>query len=82
MLSNQSANSTDFNVLGFFNSIQSLQHQAAAENIYDLLKAVETAFEVLPPSKLGDTFLTLHEVMECEMDLNCDNNCKMLHLKK
>ncbi len=84
VLCNQPANSPDFNVLdlGLFNAIQSLLHQAAAENIDDLLKAVETALEELHPSKLGDTFVTLQKVMECVMDFDGGNDYKIPHLKK
>ncbi len=84
VLYNQPANSPDFNFLdlGFFNAIQSLQHQAAAGNIDDLLKAAETEFEELHPSKLGDTFLTLQKVIKCVMDFNGGNDYKIPHLKK
>ncbi len=69
-------------ILGFFNAIQSLQRQSAAEDIDDLMKAGETAFEELHPSKLGDTFLTLQNVMECVMDFNGGNDYKIPHLNK
>ncbi len=84
VLCNQPANSPDFNVLdlGFFNAIHSLQHQAAAENIGDLLKAVETALGEIHPRKLGDIFLTLQKVMECVMDFNGGNDYKIPHLIK
>ena len=81
---NQPANSPDFNVLdlGFFNAIQSLQHQIAPTSIEELVTAVETAFRQLEPSKLNDCFLTLQSVMECTMACDGGNSYRLPHLKK
>ncbi|KAF0702042.1 hypothetical protein AaE_016165 [Aphanomyces astaci] len=70
-LTAQPAMSPDFNVLdlGFFNAIQSLQHQTAVRTIYELIASVQ------------DTFLTW-QVMEEAFKLEGDNVYKLSHLKK
>ena len=56
----QPPNSPDMNVLdlGFFNAIQSLQHQRAPKNVDDLIDVVEKAFHDLDVKKLNYVFLT------------------------
>ncbi|KAF0748044.1 hypothetical protein AaE_007495 [Aphanomyces astaci] len=80
----QPAQSPDFNVLdlGFFNAIQSLQHQTTARTIDDLIKCVEDAFENLAWRVLDKTFMTLQKVMEEAMRSSGDNVYKLPHLKK
>ncbi len=46
------------------------------------MKAVETTFKELHPSKLGYTFLTRQKKMECGMDLNGDNDYDIPHLNE
>ncbi len=48
-------------IFGVSTAIQSLQNQAAAHNIYDLLTAVETALEEPHPSKFWRHFLDAAE---------------------
>ncbi|KAF0726999.1 hypothetical protein Ae201684P_015801 [Aphanomyces euteiches] len=81
---NQPANSPDFNVLvlGFFNSIQSLQYQKTTRTIEEVILAVEDAFRELPSSSLSKNFLTLQKVMEISMSLEGDNNYKLPHMRK
>ena len=57
----QPPNSPDMNILdlGYFNDIQSLQHQAAPRNIDELVSAVHQSVDGLHWSKLNDIFLTL-----------------------
>ncbi|KAF0709304.1 Aste57867_5993 [Aphanomyces stellatus] len=81
---NQPPNSPDYNVLdlGFFNSIQSLQHQKSNINIDELISAVETSFYELPVETLSKTFITLQKVMELSMEVHRSNNYKLPHLQK
>ena len=48
-MTNQPLTSLDFNVLdlGFFNTIQSLQHKEAPTTVDDLIKAVEDLFNAI-----------------------------------
>ena len=64
-LSNQPPNSPDFNILdlGFFNSIQDLQHQYTPKNIDDLVEINEGAFADLDSMKLNYVFLSYHLAM-------------------
>ncbi|XP_057518355.1 uncharacterized protein LOC130799246 [Amaranthus tricolor] len=57
----QPPNSPDMNVLdlGFFRSIQSLQHQKSAYNYAQLVNAVTTAFDNLTPNALKNVWITL-----------------------
>jgi hypothetical protein len=81
---NQPANSPDFNVLdlGFFNSIQSLQHQKSTRSIEELIGAVESAFLELNFDTLSKTFITLQNVMEKALEMKGGNNYKLPHLGK
>ncbi|KAF0735363.1 hypothetical protein Ae201684P_022447 [Aphanomyces euteiches] len=83
-LRNQPPNSPDFNVLdlGFFNAIQSLQHQSTPSNIDELIGAVLHAFDELPHETLGRTFVTLQKVLEISIRMECSNGYKLPHLKK
>ena len=62
----QPPNSPDLNVLGlgYFNSIQSLQHKKVPRSIDDLVKAVTDSFVELHPDKLDNVFLSLQMAME------------------
>ncbi|KAF0701538.1 Aste57867_8012 [Aphanomyces stellatus] len=83
-VSNQPPNSPDFNVLdlGYFNSIQSLQHQKSTKTREELIGAVQSAFDELPISNLAKTFLTLQKVMEKSLENHGGNNYKFPHMSK
>ena len=74
-------NSPDLNVLdlGFFNSIQTLQHEKAATNIDELVAAVEEAYWEQDPETVNNIFLTQQKVMECVMKSEGKNNYKLPH---
>ena len=60
----QPANSPDLNILdlGFFNSIQSIQHTHSPQNITEMIEVVEHAFYVEEKKEiLNDVFLTLQK---------------------
>ncbi|KAF0685303.1 Aste57867_22778 [Aphanomyces stellatus] len=83
-MTNQPANSTDFNVLdlGFFNAIQSLQQKKQSKSIDELISIVEEAYYELPSETLGKTFVTLQKVMELAMHDSGGNNYKLPHMRK
>jgi len=83
-IANQPPNSPDYNVLdlGFFNSIQSLQHQKSTRTIEELIDAVESAFYELHFDTLSKTFLTLQKVMEKSLEMQGGNNYKLPHMHK
>lgn len=76
--------SPDLNVLdlGFFNSIQALQHQMVTRNIDELISAVEAAFQQLDRDTLDSVFLTLQTCMENIMLTNGNNSYKIPHINK
>lgn len=80
----QPPNSPDLNVLdlGFFNAIQSLQHQMPTRNIDNLIEAVEVAFQNIEVEKLDNVFLTLQTCMENIMMSGGGNSYKVTHLNK
>ncbi|RHY40041.1 hypothetical protein DYB30_009416 [Aphanomyces astaci] len=80
----QPAMSPDFNVLdlGFFNSIQALQHRQVVTGIDDLVAAVHGAFNELDWRILDKTFVTLVRVMEESMKMGGDNSYKLPHQSK
>lgn len=80
----QPPNSPDLNALdlGFFNAIQSLQHQHAPNNIDELIAAAETSFRDYPDEKLNDVFLSLQKCMESIMLAKGDNGYKLQHMAK
>jgi hypothetical protein len=80
----QPANSPDMNVLdlGYFNSIQSLQHEAAPKTIDELVEAVYQSFERLKISKLTNILLTLQLVMEQCILHHGNNDFKIPHMSK
>ncbi|KAF0707190.1 hypothetical protein AaE_013731 [Aphanomyces astaci] len=83
-LCSQPAQSPDLNVLdlGYFNAIQSLQHQMATYTLDDLVVAVVKSFEELECTVLDKTFMTLQKVMECIFKMGGDNDFKLPHQKK
>lgn len=80
----QPPNSPDLNVLdlGYFNAIQSIQHQQAPNNVDQLIEAVEESFNKLQKSKLNNTFLSLQLAMEQVILVDGDNNYKLRHMSK
>ncbi|KAF7127220.1 hypothetical protein RHSIM_Rhsim11G0002500 [Rhododendron simsii] len=83
-LSFQPPNSLDLNVLdlGYFNSIQSLQHQEAPTTIDELVAAVEKSFENLSFQSLNEVFLSLQACMIEIMKVDGGNHYKQPHLGK
>ena len=83
-LLNQPPNSPEFNVLdlGFFNSIQALQHQYTPKNIDDLVAITEGASADLYSMKLNDVFLSYHLAMESSMIIGGGNSYKLHHIGK
>ncbi|ETV69902.1 hypothetical protein H257_14501 [Aphanomyces astaci] len=67
---------------GFFNSIQSLQHQKCTRTIEELIDAVKTAFFELPMDTVSKTFITLQKVMQMSMEMLGSNNYKLPRMKK
>lgn len=80
----QPPNSPDLNVLdlGFFNAIQSLQHQASPKTMEELITCVENAFDTLTKEKLDNVFLTLQKCMESTMLASGGNDYKIQHISK
>ncbi|KAF0717577.1 Aste57867_2222 [Aphanomyces stellatus] len=80
----QPPNSPDFNVLdlGFFHSIQSLQHHKRTRNIEELVGAVGEALFEFPVETLSKTFITLQKVMETSISIRGGNEFKLPHMKK
>ncbi|KAF0728003.1 hypothetical protein Ae201684P_009439 [Aphanomyces euteiches] len=83
-LASQPAMSPDFNVLdlGFFNSIQALQHREVVTGIDDLVAAVHRAFDDLDWRVLDKTLSTLQGVMGESLKMGGDNVFKLPHLQK
>ena len=80
----QPANSPDLNVLdlGFFNSIQSLQHHASCSNIGELIQRVAICYQRLEWQRLNDIFLTLQTVMNSIIEHDGRNDYKLQHMGK
>ena len=80
----QPPNSPDFNVndLGFFNSIQNLQHKQAAKNIDEMIAAVDNDFHDAKRDTMDDVFLTLQGVMQESLTVAGDNTYKLPHMGK
>ncbi|KAF0730141.1 hypothetical protein AaE_009321 [Aphanomyces astaci] len=83
-LTAQPAMSPDFNVLdlGFFNSIQCLQHRQIVTTIDELVSAVSGAFNDLDWRVLDKTFMTLQKVLEESLKIGGDNAYKLPHMHK
>ncbi|KAJ3661851.1 hypothetical protein Zmor_006230 [Zophobas morio] len=79
----QPLNSPDFNVLdlGFFNAIQSLQHESPT-NIDELIPTVYKAWDEMTVEKLDNVFITLQKCMELTMLHKGGNDYKLPHMKK
>ena len=80
----QPPNSPDLNVLdlGYFNSIQSLQHKKVPKTIDDLISAVNESFLELTSESLQNVFLSLQMVMDEIIRCEGGNNYKLGHMSK
>lgn len=80
----QPPNSPDTNVLdlGYFNAIQSLQHEASPTTVDELITAVNESFAKLSKETLDSVFLTLQACMESIMLTGGGNEYKIPHMKK
>ncbi|KAK1399051.1 hypothetical protein POM88_008914 [Heracleum sosnowskyi] len=76
--------SPDLNVLdlGFFRSIQDLQHEKAPTTIKELQTTVQQSFDEYPSEKLNKVFLTHQMCMKEIMRANGDNDYKLPHMGK
>lgn len=77
--------SPDMNVLdlGFFNSIQAIQHtKRALPGLDGLITTVSEAFAEMEPTKLDKCFVTLQSVMEACMMEKGGNAYAIPHLNK
>ena len=74
----------DFNVLdlGFFNAIQSLQHQKCPKTIDELVSDVHEAYLLLNVSTLKRTFQALQRVMNESLKMKGDDSYKVPHAGK
>ena len=83
-MTNQPPNSPDFNILdlGFFNVIQSLQHQEAPTSIDELVSCVEQAFNKLSRETLDNTFLSYQNSLESCMKVEGGNKYKLDYMGK
>ncbi|KAM3221949.1 hypothetical protein P3L10_021219 [Capsicum annuum] len=80
----QSPNSPDLNVLdlGFFRSIQSLQHKESLKSIDDRVTAVIKSYEYFSTEKSNYVFLTLQSCMMEIMKVKGLPDYKIQHLSK
>ncbi|XP_021752523.1 uncharacterized protein LOC110718029 [Chenopodium quinoa] len=84
ILTQQPPNSPDMNVLdlGFFRSIQSLQHKKMAKTPDQLIKAVEDAFSELPHNRLFKVWVTLCHTMNQILKSKGSNRFQPPHVNK
>ncbi|ETV94149.1 hypothetical protein H310_12149 [Aphanomyces invadans] len=81
----QPPNSPDLNVLdlGFFASIQSLQHKMVSRTVDDVISSTLMVFDMLSGEKLEDLFLTYIAGSHAPIPEHAgDNHFKLPHLKK
>ncbi len=84
-LVNQPPNSPDTNIndLAFFVSIQSLQHKiGAGSNKESLIQSVMEAYEKYDWKKLCNSWLTLQCCLNCIIEVNGNNDYKIVHMNK
>lgn len=84
ILVQQPPNSPDLNILdlGFFNSIQSLQHKKMPKNVDELLAAINEAYYELDPQTLCFVWVTLQEVMNEVLKVKGGNEYTNTHIYK
>ncbi|KAG8069617.1 hypothetical protein GUJ93_ZPchr0006g43129 [Zizania palustris] len=80
----QPPNSPDLNVLdlGFFAAIQSLFHKGTPNNVEQIVKGIERAYEEYPLDKCNRIFLTQQACMMEVMKTNGGHNYDVPHMKK
>jgi len=80
----QPPNSPDMNVLdlGYFRSIQALQHQHPSNWTEELIATVKRSLEELDGINLEDTFLSLQACMTETLREKGGNNYKLPHIHK
>ena len=68
-MTNQLANSPDFNVLGlgFFRCVQSLQYKHAPRTVQGLINTRNAAFDAYEPHNIDSNFISLQKCMECSL---------------
>ncbi|KAJ1263987.1 hypothetical protein BS78_09G228800 [Paspalum vaginatum] len=78
----QPANSPDLNILdlGFFNSLQSIQHKRSTKTTEELVAIVEKAFADYSVCQLNRIFLTLHGCMKEVMRIGGGNGYDIPHI--
>lgn len=83
-LVHQPPNFPDTNVLdlGFFNVIQSLQHESACSTLDELVNVVKETFYNIPPSTLNKIFLSLQGCLIEILKVKGHNNSKLPHMGK
>ena len=82
---NQPANSPDLNVndLGFFASIQGLQHRGPSNNVNKMVNKLATVFENYPYQLLNNSFLTLQNCTNSIIEYHSLNDYKLVtHMNK
>ncbi|VFQ62496.1 unnamed protein product [Cuscuta campestris] len=80
----QPPNSPDLNILdlGFFASIQSLQHQTSTRNVDELVQHVAQAYANLEAKKLNYVWISYQLAMTEIMKVQGGNNYKLAHIGK
>lgn len=80
----QPPNSPDCNVLdlGFFNAIQSLQHETTCNTLDELINVVIQSFYELSPHTLNKVFLTLQGCLIEILKVRGHNSYKIPHMGK
>lgn len=80
----QPPNSPDLNVLdlGFFTSIQSLQHKMSPASVDELIGCVKEAYWQQPVETVQNIFLSLQKCMEATMLDKGGNRYKIPHIGK
>lgn len=68
--------------LGFFNAIQSLQHQEAPKTMDELVNVVIKAYELFSTEKTNQIFLTLQSCILEIMQAKGSNKYNIPHIKK
>ena len=80
----QPSNSPNLNILdlGFFNVIQSLQHQLVQRTFDDMITATKHAYDETDCDTIDNVFLSLQSVMLEAMRVDGANSYKLPHLAK
>ncbi len=83
-MTNQPANSPNFNVLdfGFFRGVQSLQYEHALLTVQELINICNAAFDAYEPSNIQSNFISQQKCMECSLLKHSGNRYKQPHVGK